>query len=284
LKKILISLCLFTLLFPAAAGANEPELRVAVSSMLSPKETFVEYKKMVDYIGRKAGMKTALVQGKDYARTDVLLKQGKVDLAFICSGPYVKDHDEFGVELLAAPMVGGSLTYRSYIVVRRDSPLGSLKELKNKKFAFTDARSNTGCWVPKYMISTMGDNPGTFFSSVVMTNGHDNSIEAVSKGLVDGAGIDSVIFNYMKVNNYPSLKNIKVIEQSSVYAMPPVVVPKSLDPSLKSLLKRILLNMDKDPEGKKILGRLLVDRFFTPADKDYDSIREMENFMNGKKK
>jgi phosphonate transport system substrate-binding protein len=31
------------------------------------------------------------------------LKEGKIDVAFVCGGPYVDGHEEFGLELLAAP-------------------------------------------------------------------------------------------------------------------------------------------------------------------------------------
>ncbi len=47
-------------------------------------------------------------------------------MAFICGGPYVIGHDEFGLQLLVAPMVDGKPLYYSYIIVGKDSEIENL--------------------------------------------------------------------------------------------------------------------------------------------------------------
>ena len=45
-------------------------------------------------------------------------------------------------------------------------------------------------------------------------------------------------------------------------------------------MKVSLLNMHKDSLGKIILDHLLIDKFIEGKDADYNSIREMHNFVN----
>ena len=62
-------------------------LRVAVAAMISPKETFIYYRELIDYIGRKAGRGIQLIQRKTYGEINALFLKGEIDLAFICTGP-----------------------------------------------------------------------------------------------------------------------------------------------------------------------------------------------------
>jgi ABC-type phosphate/phosphonate transport system substrate-binding protein len=58
-----------------------------------------------------------------------------------------------------------------------------------------------------------------------------------------------------------------------------VVVSSDIAPELKERLRSAFLNMHNDPRGRKILKRVLIDRFTVIEDGAYDSIRQMEAFM-----
>ncbi len=166
---------------------SEEVLEIGVSAMISPRETLTVYQEMVDYIGEKLGRKTRLVQRATYAEMNDLVKNRGVVAAFVCSGPYVDGHQEFGMEIIAVPQMYNDTVYYSYIIVNKNSTIKSFNELRGKKFAFTDPKSNTGKVVPTYILSKMNETPETFFSEFIFSGSHDNSIEAVSKDIVDGA-------------------------------------------------------------------------------------------------
>ncbi len=280
MRKMALLALLFLFAAPVPAGAAEHTLKVAVGAMLSPKETFVEYRRLVEYIGHKLGRRAEMIQRKDYSQVDQLLRDSAVDLAFICTGPYVQDRKEFGVELVAAPVVRGRSTYRSLIIVGKEAPYRSLRDLRGKSFAYTDPDSTSGCWAPMRMVALLGEDPDRFFSKAVFSNGHDNSVDAVAKGAVDGAGVDSIIFEYMKAKGNPAALKVRVIDESGTFAIPPVVAPKGTDPKLRAEARKALLEMHQDPEGKKILDALCMDKFIVPADRDYDSVRELSTYIN----
>jgi len=282
-KAAVLVLLLAVAAFALPAAAEERVMKVALGSMMSPQGTFKEYRSMVDYLGRKLGVKAELVQRESYAKTNQLLKESKVDLAFICSGPYVRAKKEFGVELLAVP-VPSKTKYRSLIIVKKDAPFKTLKDLKGKTFAYTDPDSNTGCTVPMYMLAKLGEDPDSFFGKVVFTRSHDNSVEAVNKGLVDGAAVDSLIFTYMAAKGYPEAAGIKVIDESEAFGVPPVVVPRGIDPKLKAAARKALLGMNRDPEGKKILDGLMIEKFVVPSDSDYDGVRRVNDYLRKHRK
>ena len=123
-------------------------------------------------------------------------------LAFICSGPYATGKGSLQFEPLAVPMVQGSHFYQSYLIVNKNSSFNHLEDLKGHSFAFTDPHSNTGKLVPSYWLTQLGEQPETFFSQIIYTYSHDNSIMAVSRGLVDGASVDSLIWEYYRPKSH----------------------------------------------------------------------------------
>ena len=260
---------------PVVEADRRPVLRAAVGAMISPKETHGIYLQLLAYVSRKMEMYLEFTQRKTYAEVNELLGQGEIDLAFICSGPYALGHEGYGFELLAAPVVHGAPAYFSYLIVNRDGPHQSLEDLRGTVFAFTDPDSNTGRLVPEYWLAVMGERPKTFFRDVIYTYSHDNSIQAVAQGLVDGAAVDSLIWDYYARENPVHTARTRIIKRSEPYGIPPIVVAADMPRERADLIRQLLLEMHTDSEGAIILNELMIDRF-VPADPAwYASIREL---------
>ena len=279
LKKFIMVFVGLMLVWTSTASADEP-VKIGVAAMISPKETVKFYRQMVDYVGSKLGKPVEMVQKENYDEMDNMLEHKDLSIAFVCSGPYVKDRTKFGAELLVAPQSYGQPFYHAYIIVHKDSPIKDMAGLKGKKFAFTDPKSNTGKLVPTYMVAKeFNKTPEQFFSEVIYTRSHDKSVESVAKKIVDGASIDSLIYDYAAKKNPVYTSETKIIRKSPPYGIPPVIVRKDIDPVLREKIKNIFLNMHTDPEGKAILDGIMVDKFIVPKDADYNTVREMADWV-----
>lgn len=259
-------------------------LKAAVGGMITPKEGFAYYRDFLYYLEKKSGRPVEFVDKQSYAEINNLLESGDLDFAFVCSGPYVEGHDKFGLQLLAAPEVNGKSFYYSLIIVNIDSPVKSFRELRGKIFAFTDPLSNTGTLVPTYMLAKMKETPASFFKEHIYTNKHDISIKMVADKLVDGASVDSLVWEYMNRKRPDITSKTRIVEKSPPYGIPPVVVSKSTDPETRKLLSDLFLNAHKDEEGRKIMKGMMIDRFVPVRDSAYDSVREMIAWTKKKQK
>ncbi len=262
------------------ATEQEP-LKVCVGSMISPKEGFRYYKKILDYIGKKLDREIKYVDKTTYAELNEMIKTGKVDVGFVCSQPYVDGHRDFGMELLVAPQAYGETVYYSYIIVPKDSPAKSLEDLRGKTFAFTDPDSNSGKLVPTYMLSLMGETPDSFFGKYVFSYAHDKSIQLVAAKAVDGAAVDHLVWEYWNRFKPEYTERTRVLQKSDPYGIPPVVVPRGMDEKTKEQLREIFLNMHLDPAGKDILAHLAIDKFVLIEDSAFDTVREMQRYLEG---
>lgn len=280
MRKFHLDLLLFLALIglfppPDSFSQQENVVKIGVASMITPVDTVKYYQEVIDYIGEQIHQPVQMVHRRTYAEMDELLERSEVKIAFICSAPYVKDHDQFGVELLAAPSVKGSAKYQSYIIVHKDSAINSFAGLKGEVFAFTDPESNSGKLYPTYLLKTMGFTPERFFKRFLYSYGNNKSVEMVAKKLVTGAAVESIIYEYMLKKNSPYAKETRVIEVSQYFGIPPVVATKDINPDLRRKIKDVFLNMHKTRKGKEILDAMMIDKFVEVPDANYHSIREM---------
>lgn len=262
---------------PSSGGAPPlvKPIRIAIASIVSPQRNLRDYERMFRYLGKKLGRPVELVQRADYAQAVALLENREVEAAFVCSGPYVDARDRFGAEALVVPQVGGKKTYFSYVIVRKDSPFRSFRDLRGKVFAFTDPLSATGKLYPAYLLSKMGLTPETYFSKTILTWGHDNSVDAVAHGLADGAAVSSLVWEGLARSADEEASQTRVIERSPPFGMPPVVVHPRLDPELKDRLREIFLGMHLDAEGKVLLEQAGIGQFTVGRDSAYEGVRRM---------
>ncbi|MCX5892088.1 MAG: phosphate/phosphite/phosphonate ABC transporter substrate-binding protein [Deltaproteobacteria bacterium] len=261
---------------PGTQEAANPPLRVAVAAMVSPKETLELYRQLLTYLGHKLGKEVELVQRKTYAEVNELLGKGLIDLAFVCSGPYVTGKDRYGFILLAVPEVHGHPTYSAYLIVNKESAFQRLEDLKGHTFAFTDPDSNTGRLVPLYWLAALHTRPETFFGRSIYTYSHDNSILAVARGLVDAASVDGLIWDYYEKKNPAFTSKTRVIRKSEPFGIPPLVASRQFPAAERERVQNLLFAMHQDPDGKRILSELMIDRFIQPRDEWYNTVRQME--------
>ncbi len=217
-----------------------------------------------------------MVQRETYGEINDMVRGGQVDAAFVCSSAYVEGHDKFGMELLVAPVAYGEPVYYSYIIVPSDSEVTDLEGLRGKRFAFTDPMSNTGRLAPTYMLAEINEVPASFFEMYIFTYHHDKSIEAVAGKLVDGAAVDSLIWDYLNETGPELTSKTRIVKKSRPFGIPPVVVSKDIDPEIQQRLKEIFLHIHEDERGKEILDNIKIDRFIEVEDSHYDSIRKMK--------
>jgi phosphonate transport system substrate-binding protein len=266
---------------PFAADAELAPLRIAVAAIISPQGTIDSYRGLADYLGARLDRPVELVQRRTYAEINDLVARNAVDLAFVCTSAYVAGHEESGMELLAVPEIGGESVYHSRVIVPAGSEATSVADLRGQVFAFTDPMSTTGTVYPTYLVQQMGETPGAFFGRTFFTYGHDRAIEAVAGGIADGAAVDSLVLDHA-FRRDPALRDlVKVIHESAVFGIPPVVVSPQLPPRHELELRELLLGLTVHPTGKKILAELGVDHFVPANDGDYDGVRSLIAAVEG---
>ena len=212
---------------------------------------------------------------KTYAEMNSLIKENKVDVAYVCNSSYTKLNKEKTGKLLAIPIFDGSDQYYSYIIAKKETPYQSLLDFKGKIFAFTDPESNSGATAPSYYMLSLGNDPKTFFRSFIYTYEHGESIKAVLEGFVDGASVDSIVYTRFEQKHPEQIQKLKVVQILGPFTNSPIVVRSDIPEKQFHALQEAFVHMHLDPYGKAILDKLSLSRFDVPTNQDFSNVAKM---------
>jgi phosphonate transport system substrate-binding protein len=267
-------------------------IKMVVTAAFVSQQGIGVYRDIARYLSDKLDADVRVISGTSYDESNMLLEQGIIQVGFICGLPYVQEHAEGKVSLVAIPVMAADAgqipgtpgyaavpgKYYSYTIVRKDSPYQSWQDLKGKSYVFNEMTSNSGYNLPRYKLVQLGARSWyDWFSRVEVSGSHEESIRMVARGLVDASSVDSMVLDYERHVKDPDALKVRVIETlfPGGAGIPPVVVGSQVDPKLRLRLQKALVNMDQDPEGRRILKSALLQRFDPPDDHNYDDIRRM---------
>jgi phosphonate transport system substrate-binding protein len=286
--SLLIS-ALFLLSTPHASAERKTVKIVVTSATVSLKGMPV-YDEMARYFSRKLGWNVKVVSNLSYAESDNMLDKGVIQIGFVCGLPYINNFAQDKYELLAIPIMSMKKSvfadakgyedipgkYYSYTIVRKDSPLKTWADLKGKSYAFNEMTSNSGYNLPRAKLISLGARNWQYFSRIVVSGSHEESIRLVANGAVDASSVDSLVLDYDRLLHDTAALNVRIIEHLGPAGIPPVVISKKADQSIKQPMMNVMLGMHNDPEGKRILDKALMTRFAPPDDKNYNDIRDYQ--------
>jgi phosphonate transport system substrate-binding protein len=235
---------------------NTQPLAQALSNYLSKLQIPVSFDQDLAYATRKQG-----------------LALGNISLGFMCGLLYTVFKDQHKAPLipLVAP-VSSSISsprplYYSYITTRNNC-YKTFAELEHSTFCINEWESFSGCQIMRYHLATLGKFQG-FFSRVIESGSHMQSIQKVLSGLADSAAIDHTLYEYWANKNPETAKDIQIIERIGPFPMPPLVISESVPETLKQPILKALLEMPQE-----LLKEFKVKEFQSVNDRTYDSIRE----------
>lgn len=263
---------------PRNAG---PALRVGFVPSENVQQVAQNAQPIVEILHKKLGMEVEPFVATDYTGVVEALRAKKLDIAFLSPASYVLAKQEANIQVVLKSHRKGSAAYYAAIITRADSGINSIKDLRNKTFAFGDSLSTTGHIIPKKMFIENGIDPAKDFKHILYSGGHDATVLAVLNRKVDAGatfanftdGKDAAWVQYLK--NPEEQKQIRAIAYSEPIPADNLVLRADLDADLGRKIQEIFLDMSRDSAGQKMLRDLYqIDGFVPATDQDYESVRE----------
>jgi phosphonate transport system substrate-binding protein len=226
------------------------------------------------YLEERLDRTVRFVQRGSYREIMDLLLNDSIDVAWVCGYPYVTFQDR--LRLLAVPLYQQKPLYRSYLIVSEaDRSSQQIADLRNRVFAFSDPRSNSGYLVPRTELLRSHLQPQEFFKRFFFTFGHRKVVEAVQVGLADAGSVDGYVWDTLAAQRPATTREVRVAWRSPEYAFPPIVARRSLDVAQAETVKQALLDMSTNEAGRRLLTDLNIDGFIESSPKLFDGIRAL---------
>jgi phosphonate transport system substrate-binding protein len=257
----------------AKAAAQPRSLRLGLTAVFLDDEIrfLLQWRA---YLEQRVGRKVEFVQRGRYRETVELLREGRLDAAWICGFPYVRFKSE--LQLIAVPLFEGKPLYRSYLIVpTSDATTRSILDLRGRVFAFSDPDSNSGYLYPSYVLRTSGERADAFFKRAFFTWAHSKVVDAVSTRLAHGGAVDGYVWETLHRTRGDLTAGTRVVTRSPEFGHPPIVARADLAPELAQGLRAAFTGMTRDAEGRALLANLNLDGFAPGNEGLFDSIEAM---------
>jgi len=217
-----------------------------------------------------------------YAAVVEAMGAGQVDVGWLATFSYVMAKEKFNVDLLLIVMRFGSPFYRGQIMVRADSKIKTLADLKGATFAYGDPASASGHLYPKALLRSKGLDPDTLFKNSIFAGSHNAVVLSLLKGRVSaGAAYDDA--RAAVADSYPDVfDQIRVIAYTSEIPNDTVSVRNDLDPALKIKIKEGLQRLARTPVGSKVLKQVYGISGLADLDALFDPVRKARQFLHPK--
>lgn len=256
----------------ATAQTAPKPYRFGVVSFYNPRIMYLKYQPLVDYLSAHTGRSWELVIRPTYQSTVDDLCAGDLTMAYLGPLTYVRAHAQCGVIPLIRLQSGGHATYRSVIMVRKDSAFQTLSELAGHRFGFGSPLSTSSHLVPRAMLISAGLRPGATISCTYFEH-HERAARAVLLGEVDACGVRDLVGDRFEE------RGLRILAESDPIPNFPLVVGAGMPVELRNLLIRVLVTLPSlDPVTRGTMSHWddeLASGFALGNDAEYESVRRL---------
>ncbi len=219
----------------------------------------------------------------DYTALVEAMRSGQVQFGWLTPAPLVLAERLFDAEILLTQVRKGSPSYYGAIVVREDSPVRTVEELRGKTIAWVDPQSTSGYVIPRYLLIQRGFDPRRFFRQQTFAGGHDSAVLAVQSGQVDAAAVwadppaDGTGAWSRFLRSHPGAGLRPILYSPPVPSDAVVVAPRFAreHPRLVRTVSASLIAVGESAEGREILAHLNGTDGFVAADPaQYELVRK----------
>lgn len=248
----------------------------------------IKFQPTANYIAAKLSNQTTQYKGEVIIPRTVndmirLLKEQRIDLYFESPFTIALVDKESGAEPFLLRWKEGVAQYHSVFIVKNNSPIKTLNDFVGKTIAFEAPESTSGYLLPKaYLVQKgfklVGESTESYLAerdsvingkglnadSINNSSNYDNNTiryvfaredQNIPLWVIEGKADIGVVSNIdLEQQTYKSIESkLRIVDRTIDVPRHVISYRSGMEPALVQKIKNILLNMDKDSEGVKIL-------------------------------
>lgn len=274
MKKLwLTCLAAMCYLLPYGAAANppsEPIYSFSVAPQFERRQLFSIWQPIVDELQRRTGLRFELVTSLSVGEYDKDVKNGVYDFIFV--NPYMipRIEKQPGYQ----PLIRDSAPLHGILVVRKDSPLQRVEDLRGKTLAVP---SMSALGASLLLRAELDRNFGVKTRPLIAKT-HSSVFLHVVNGLADAGGsVQKALFE-----QDPRIQDsLKVLHQTRGMPSHPVAGHQRVPVKVREQVQQAFLAMSADAQGRALLAEIPMREAVVTTAADYRVLEtlSLENYL-----
>lgn len=265
---------------PMYVLASDDQLLMGIFPRRNAKVTVRMFKPLSDYLSEKIGKDIKVVTSKNFPSFWRNVTKGKYDIVHYNQLHYIESNEKFGYRVFAHNEEFDVDGIRGALVVRKDSGINSIKDLKGKTILFGGGKKAFVSYVVNAVAMQQAGLARSDYITQFAKNPPNAAIATYLKQ-VDAAGIGDVILKIPLLEQKGvDVSKLKIISLSNSLPHLPWAVNKSMPNKVKQLIQKTMLKLNDSPEGKAMLQKAGMSGLRIADDNHYDSSRKIIDEFN----
>ncbi len=252
------------------------KLRFGLIPYLTKETIRRGHEPLAEYLGKSLSVPVELAIADSYGNAIDRLVKGDFDVVELSPYAFAQAERRVPLRCLAQSILNGSATTTGYIVVRDDSPIRGVEQLKGSQFAFVDPSSTAGYLYAAKALRDNGIDPRRDFATVEFLGNHEAVLLAIFQGRVDAGATYQGAFHALQASKGIDPLSFRVIAKTPRMPNDLICVPASAPKELGDALARALLSLSiRARDGRTVLGPLNINGYQAADDATYDGVRRI---------
>jgi phosphonate transport system substrate-binding protein len=271
--------CFLWLLCCGMSLAAEPGvLHFGVFPRWNAQQMVREFTPLAQQLSQATGLEVRIETEKDFDAFMRRVYAREFDLVHLNHLQLLRAQARAGYHVIAGLCETPECTVHALIVVRADSGLKDIGELRGKAVAFGGRDAMVSHVMSRELLRRRGLPPEQY--TTVFANNPLNALLTVYNGESQAAGLGEGVLQNAEITRHIDVQALRILAESDPVPPLPVAVRDDLDPKLVNALLEELLTLGDTPGGADALEHIGARRFTGLGDSDYESLKALAETLD----
>lgn len=256
--------------FSPTANTSTPEYIFGVHPQRNPKKLRAVFGPLVNYLNSHVqGAHFVFEASRNFSAFDQKLAERQFD--FTLPNPYgtVKAIDS-GYQVFG--QMGNENDLRGLIIVRRDSNIKTVADLKGKSLSFPAPTAFGATLLPKYFLYSQGLSVNKDIKSLYVGSMESSLMNIYQGNVAAGTAYPPAWRDFIK-SQPQAAADLKVMWETEPMPDNSLMARDDMPTALVERVAQALFNMHHTAEGRAVLARMDLSQFKAAENSDYQSVR-----------
>jgi len=238
------------------------------------KLTFKLFTPMARYLSQQLGREVVLETSKSFNDFWEKVEHQHYDIVHFNQYHYIVSHQLHGYDVFAANKEWGKATIAGSIIVRTDSGINKISDLKGKVILFGGGRRAMQSYISAtWLLRQGGLKAGDYIEKFAINP--PNTIISTYFKRANASGSGDVVMYLDNVRKRIDISQLKYLAKTNPMVHLPWAFGPHLSQDLKSKIKKILTTLQNNTAGKNVLKLAHLDALVSVKDSDFDPHRKI---------